>query len=140
MWPLHLAKYLGALSQDSDSDAYRRVFVDSFIMIASASNILALRMSDWIEGLNPDCSELKSSEYTQQYISALSSLAKACDATDHIENFPMNVTWKNSIVEFLRLTISRAYATEVQLISEAITRLDSIESEHGLHFILSKRK
>lgn len=132
---LHLAKYLAVLSDDNKIPDYEKVFVDSFVMITSACNILGLRMSSNI--INVENHNKK--EYLQGYINSLSKLAKACEAADHIEDYPINKIWKESILSFLQLTLNQAHQSKIDLLLLAARRLTDVERNHGLQFILLQK-
>ncbi len=133
---LHLIKYLGILSSLPISAAEnRRAFIDSFIMIVSASNLLGILLAkEWtINGMHYN---YINGNFIDEYIQLLAQLAKACEATDHQEDYPIRATWNNNIRKFFFLLIKEADSRNISILEESIQRLASVEKKHLLHDIL----
>lgn len=134
---LHLIKYLNALSSKHMSDPEnKRSFVDSFIMTISASNLLGISLSK-IDLLEPVC--LSDESFISVYIKILSDLAKACEASDHQEDYPIRQVWHTSIKKFFRLLMQESIRREILILDEAVSRLEYIERKHSLYNIISKK-
>lgn len=130
---LHLAKYLRVFAASDDAEEYQRVFSDTFIMTTSACNILNLRAASLVQQID---SKLNRDDFLKEYIVSLSVLAKACDAADHIEDYPINRKWKDSVSTFFQLCLARAASLNIDLLQASRNRLKQVESAHGLHFML----
>ena len=135
---LHLVKYLASLFSFPVSAAEnRKAFIDSFIMVVSASNLLGLSLSKHLvihEENNFD------EDFIKEYIKLLSNLAKACEAADHQEDYPIRASWNKNIQDFFSLLVCEANLRNVSLLEEAITRLTSVEKAHPLNDIFWKKE
>ncbi|MDZ8184350.1 MAG: hypothetical protein RMX96_05725 [Nostoc sp. ChiSLP02] len=135
---LHLVKYLGILSSIPISAAENnRAFIDSFIMIVSASNLLGIYLAkelliDKINSINGN--------FIDEYILLLAELAKACEATDHQEDYPIRATWNRNIRKFFYLLLREAHSRNISILEESRRRLASVEIKHSLNDILRINK
>ena len=135
---LHLIKYLGSLSSLPDSaPENRRAFIDAFIMVVSASNLLGIHL---VKNLVIDETNDIDSPFIDEYIQLLAQLAKACEATDHQEDYPIRATWNKNIRKFFSLLVREATLRNISLLEEASRRLASVEMKHGLDDILQGRE
>lgn len=122
----HFTKYLSNLFHEkAESDAYKKAFVDSFIMTLSAANQLGIRLST----LNYEPS---SDNFISAYIKILSALAKACESSDHQEDYPIRSTWNNEIKKMFLLLSAEAEKLNISIEDEIYTRLDGVESANQL--------
>jgi hypothetical protein len=134
---LHLVKYLGALCSSSvPLLEKKRAFMDSFIMVVSASNLLGISLSKCLDGRT---FEGFSNDFIGSYINMLSKLAKACEATDHQEDYPIRAVWNESVKEIFWLLICESENYEVNLLDDCYQRLRSVECNHPLHHILREK-
>ncbi|MEH2299266.1 hypothetical protein [Nostoc sp.] len=135
---LHLVKYLGILSSlPVSAEENRRVFIDSFIMIVSASNLLGIYLAEElvIDGIN-----YIDGNFIDEYIRLLAELAKACEATDHQEDYPIRATWNKNIRRFFFLLVREAHSRNIFILEESSRRLGSVEIKHSLNDILQVKK
>ncbi|NJR48208.1 MAG: hypothetical protein HC780_00335 [Leptolyngbyaceae cyanobacterium CSU_1_3] len=131
---LHLIKYLGVLfSLPVSSLENRRAFIDSFIMIVSASNLLGISLAR-----NLSTEEVTSPDgiFINEYIQLLAKLAKACEATDHQEDYPIRATWNKNIQDFFSLLVREAISRDISILKEASHRLTSVEMNHPIATVL----
>lgn len=135
---LHLIKYLGSLSSlPVSASENRKAFIDAFIMVVSASNLLGISLEkDLVIDEANDIDET----FINEYIQILAELAKACEATDHQEEYPIRATWNKNIQKFFFLLVREANSRNISLLEEAIHRLASVERKHPLNKILQKEK
>jgi hypothetical protein len=135
---LHLTKYLGALYSLPNSAAEnRKAFIDSFIMIVSASNLLGILLSESLESDEViDFDET----FITGYIQILSELAKACEATDHQEDYPIRRTLNRNVRSLFTLLLREAASRNISILDEAIHRLVSVERKHPLYKILREEE
>jgi hypothetical protein len=134
---LHLVKYLGALCSSSvPLLEKKRAFVDSFIMVVSASNLLGIPLSRCLNGEKLECA---TNGFISSYINVLSKLAKACEATDHQEDYPIRAVWDGSVRELFRLLICESEDYGVNLLDDCSQRLASVEGNHPLNHILKEK-
>jgi hypothetical protein len=133
---LHLVKYLGILSSKPVSSAENhRAFIDSFIMIVSASNLLGISLE---KELSTNDINYTAYNFIDEYIGLLAQLAKACEATDHQEDYPIRATWNNSILRFFFLIAHEAGLRNISILKESSQRLASVESKNPLNDILRR--
>jgi hypothetical protein len=135
---LHLAKYLGILfSLPVSAAENKRAFIDSFIMIVSASNLLGISLAKElvIDGIN-----YIDGNFIDEYIRLIAELAKACEATDHQEDYPIRATWNKNIRRFFFLLVCEAHTRNISILEESSRRLDSVEIKHSLNDILRGKK
>ncbi len=135
---LHLVKYLGILSSLPVSSAENsRAFIDSFIMIVSASNLLGISLAKElvIDGIN-----YIDGNFIDEYIRLIAELAKACEATDHQEDYPIRATWNKNIRSFFSLLVREAHSRNISILEESSRRLASVETKHSLNDILRGQK
>lgn len=130
---LHLAKYLAVLTKHQRGAEFERAITDAFIMVTSASNLLGLRLSQLVGSA---ASPLSHDSFIQAYIEVLSDLAKACEAADHLEDFPINRVWKASISKFIGLIGEMSASTGIDIVESSKQRLNDVENKHGLQFVL----
>lgn len=135
---LHLAKYLYSLfSLPVSAPENKRAFIDSFIMIVSASNLLGISLS--INSVVDDVNNTNAT-FIDTYIQLLAGLAKACEATDHQEDYPIRATWNNTIQKFFSLLVREAALRNISLLEEANHRLASVEKKHPLYNTLQDKE
>jgi hypothetical protein len=128
---LHLTKYLNHLIVPPITESLStQAIINSFIVATSAANVLQLRLTNKITLLEGEFSSLT---FTEQYVSLLASLAKACEACDHQEDYPTRVVWEDIIAEFVSLLSTEAAHRDIDLISEAENKLTLIEHNHFIH-------
>lgn len=135
---LHLVKYLGILSSLPVSSVdNNRAFVDSFIMIISASNLLSISLS---QEFLIDEKDYVAGNFIDEYIQLIASLAKACEATDHQEDYPIRATWNKNVKKFFLLLVREAKLRNISILEESKKRLYSVEIKHSLNEILQEQK
>lgn len=135
---LHLIKYLGSLSSLPVSAAEnKKAFVDAFIMVVSASNLLGISLA---RDLIIDEANNINQTFIDEYIQLLAELAKACEATDHQEDYPIRATWNKNIRKFFSLLVHESKFRNISLLEEASRRLASVERKHSLDEILQERE
>ena len=134
---LHLAKYLYPLfSLPVSAPENKRAFIDSFIMVVSASNLLGILLSiDLVIDVRNT-----SATFIGTYIQLLAGLAKACEATDHQEDYPIRATWNKTMQKFFSLLVREAGLRNISLLEEAAHRLASVEKKHPLDNILREKE
>ncbi|MGF1987117.1 MAG: hypothetical protein RMY62_004555 [Nostoc sp. ZfuVER08] len=135
---LHLVKYLGILSSlPVSAPENNRAFVDSFIMIVSASNLLGIYLAKELMNDEIKCID---TNFIDEYIRLIAELAKACEATDHQEDYPIRATWNRNIRKFFFLLLREADSRNISILEESRRRLASVEIKHSLNDILQGQK
>ncbi|MBW4538980.1 MAG: hypothetical protein KME43_07505 [Myxacorys chilensis ATA2-1-KO14] len=135
---LHLTKYLGALySLPNSAVENRKAFIDSFIMVVSASNLLGILLS---ESLESDEVTDTAETFIKGYIQILSEIAKACEATDHQEDYPSRRILNRNIRSLFTLLLCEAASRNISILDEASHRLVSVERKHPLYKILREEE
>jgi hypothetical protein len=137
---LHLMKYLARLGSFSIPDSKnKQAFVDSFIMIVSAGNLLNLSFSKLIYSSSTEDHACRfDGDFIKDYIDLLAEMAKACEATDHQEDYPIRVVWNNSVEKFFVLLVLEAEKRGINIVTEARNRLLEVESSHALNEIFQE--
>lgn len=122
---LPLAKYIYPLASLLALVAEnKRAFIDSFIMVVSASNFIGIRLSiDLVIGNKGSIN----ARIIDRCIKLLSGLAKPCEATDHQEDYPIWATWNQTIQEFFTLLVHKARLGNIFLLEETAHRLASVK-------------
>ncbi|MBD2204899.1 hypothetical protein H6G33_04435 [Calothrix sp. FACHB-1219] len=135
---LHLVKYLGILSSmPASSRENSRAFIDSFIMIVSASNLLGISLAKEVFSNKINYGF---GNFIDEYIHIIAELAKACEATDHQEDYPIRATWNKNIIKFFLLLIREAESRNISIIEESSRRLVCVEMKHSLNDILQVKQ
>jgi hypothetical protein len=131
---LHLVKYLDLLfSLPVSSLENKRAFIDSFIMIVSASNLLGISLAGSLSTVEVNSFD---ENFINEYIKLLSGLAKACEATDHQEDYPIRAMWNKNIQRFFLLLVHEAISRDISILEEASQRLASVEMNYSLNDVL----
>jgi hypothetical protein len=127
---LHLVKYLYPLSSLGISTVEnRKAFIDSFIMVVSASNLLGIILAKEAVNISIDNSN---TNFACCYIRLLAELAKSCEAADHQEDYPIRRTWDKNIRELFCLLVHEADLRSIYLLQEASHRLATSETNHPM--------
>lgn len=134
---LHLTKYLGSLTSLPISTAEnKKAFIDAFIMVVSASNLLGICLA---RDLEIDEEANINGSFIERYIQLLAELAKACEASDHQEDYPIRATWNKNIRKFFSLLVREADSRNISLLETASQRLASVERKNSLDEILQEK-
>jgi hypothetical protein len=122
----HLTKYLSSLfHENSESAIFKKTFVDCVIMTLSAANQLGIRLSTLSYETHTD-------NFISSYIKILAVLAKACESSDHQEDYPIRRTWNNEIKNMFLLLLSEAEKLGINIEEEVSERLSMVESANEL--------
>lgn len=133
---LHLVKYLDLLfSLPASSSENKRAFIDSFIMIVSASNLLGIPLAGSLSTAEVNSFD---GNFINEYIKLLSGLAKACEATDHQEDYPIRAMWNKNTQRFFLLLVHEAISRDISILEEASHRLASVEMNYSLNNVLQE--
>jgi hypothetical protein len=135
---LHLIKYLAPLSSlPISAPENKKAFIDAFIMVVSASNLLGISLAN-----NLVINEFTNSsqDFINTYIQLLAELSKACEATDHQEDYPIRATWNKNIRKFFILIIREADFRSISILEEATHRLNSVKRKHSLDHIFQEKE
>ena len=119
---LHFSKYAYPLMQGSSHPGYMKVFTDTFVMTMSASNVLEMTFTS-----TPEKLAIEDSCFFQEYVFFTSLFSKACESTDHQEDYPTDDTWMNCIDNLLRICVSEADRMGVDIVANATDRLQHVE-------------
>ncbi len=131
---LHFAKYLGKFTENPSSVEEQLVSTDFMICSISLANVLNIRLSE-VEANNSTL------EYTTEMLlknitCIVGKLAKACEALDHVEDYPSRSTLEQSLESLVSCLISLSKNKKIDLNSEIPKRLNDIE----LNSIFSKKQ
>ena len=128
---LHLVKYLSRFfSYEPHDPEYRQALVDSYIMVVTAANLLSIDLSQTLGEAASATSDQPS--FKKAFILLLGDLAKACEATDHQEDFPIRKTWARVVTALFELLSMEAKQLRLEIIHDATIRLQAVEGRHGL--------
>ena len=120
---LHLAKYSYDISKFHQDRQISKSFVDAFIIIVSAANLLKIELA------NLDITKEANANILNEYLKNLSILSKACEAYDHFENHPYHSKWIEAIQNLYLAFIKESLDLDEDIFDKANLRLDEIEAK-----------
>ncbi|MEM6256360.1 MAG: hypothetical protein AAF821_25895, partial [Cyanobacteria bacterium P01_D01_bin.156] len=109
-----------------------KALIDSFIMTISAGNLLNLDFSQHLDAIEKQRKEQTEQNFINEYIYLLSKLAKACEATDHQEDYPVRQVWHKNLESFLALLLAEADKRNLEIFEASSQRLQEVEQSHSL--------
>ena len=147
---LHQTKYMGALAAAlaaSDAHTVRKLVTDAFVISLATANILnqdisALMTQDArtvgdLGGLGcvlsrinaTGCDVMDAGQVTLRYASLCGTMAKACEAFDHAEDFPSRKVLAECNADICRLVIGLAAARNIDLPAAYQARMTQVEAK-----------
>jgi hypothetical protein len=141
---LHFAKYQAGLYSSISNGAKatrRRLITDSMIIALAAANGMKVDLKTNVgrsisthDNHWTRCSTTPSfSDLVGYYIETVGRMAKACEALDHLENFPAREVLERSVVELTLTIIVMSQVDNFDLCASIEKRWSEIEN--GLTFI-----
>ena len=121
---LHLAKYAYEVTKVAESNNISKSFVDAFVMVVSAANLLKIELSD----LQVDNQSNNSPIFLDEYLKNLATLSKACESYDHFEKYSYHEKWNEAIQSLYLNFILQSSAINIDIVDEASKRLDEVDS------------
>ena len=128
---LHFAKYQAVMLRSlktGDTDPVARLITDSLIILLAAANALGVRLKADMDGesqANP--SLISNEQLLVSYIETIGDMAKACEAFDHIKNFPSALVFKAALARLTAIVFGLAELNSVDLFVAVPKRWDQIE-------------
>ncbi len=137
---LHFAKYAGYISKairSKDKGLLCRTLTDSVIIGLAAANAMNMDLLDriqtahtavgnkWSKKAKVNCDDLLG-----DYSELVGNMAKACEALDHLENYPSREVLENSVVELVVLVDRFAQQERLNLPQQIMQRWDQVERKH----------
>ena len=139
---LHFAKYAGALvtaHRAHNKPDVERILADTFAILLATANTLNLDLQAKLA--TDDHSENTDNPSTEglllRFCEAVGPMAKACEAVDHMENFPSRSTLDAGVVSILQVVAALADSADVDLVSAAEARWKVAERKS---FLFSENK
>ncbi|HUP92908.1 MAG TPA: hypothetical protein VM074_11725 [Solimonas sp.] len=137
---LHFAKYLGAMmraSREGRVDDRHRAIADSFIIALAMANTLNVDLQANIAASGRALPGGSVSGRTTQhelmlYAEIVGDIAKACEATDHLEAFPSRKVLEESIVALVGSVVRLAMLDNLDLPALVETRWQRAEGKSFL--------
>jgi hypothetical protein len=130
---LHFAKYVGRLAGGADDAEFRRTLVDTFIIVLASANALnidigtAFKPPNWIPS-GQQASDLTTSEFLVRMARTTGSMAKACEALDHVEAFDIRSKLEEGVMDLATLCVIAAEVRGIDLGAETRAQWHRIES------------
>jgi hypothetical protein len=129
---LHNAKYSGYFIEahdDSDSERMARVLTDAFIITLATANTLNQDLEFQNESyvVRSSASDKNSLDFIKSYVKAAGTLAKYCEAWDHLENYSFRDAMQRSNLELVKLIVDEAALRGLDLIALYHERLLAVE-------------
>lgn len=107
-YTLHFAKYAGALVRANfaeDEAEAKRVLADAFAIVLAMANTLQIDLRERVRAESSD-ENLSNSDVQELLLhlsEAVGPMAKACEAIDHLENFPSRPTLDHGVLRVLEV-------------------------------------
>lgn len=121
---LHLAKYAYEIAKIAESNDVSKSFVDAFIMVVSASNLLKIELAD----LEIDSYSNDEPVFLDEYLKNLKTLSKACESYDHFEKYSYHDKWNEAVRNLYLSFIIQSSVMNIDIVDEANKRLDEVDS------------
>jgi|TARA_R100001369_G_scaffold30844_1_gene54741 hypothetical protein len=142
-YTLHFAKYQGqlleALKSDSKDD-FRKVVVDSAIIIIASSNAMNIDLEEVLPNKRPPGQFEDIKDAIQGYIIAVSKMAKACEVLDHLEPYPSREILEDKICDLFFCVDFMASCSEVDLVQDIEGRWRLIEENNFAYNHIFKKE
>jgi NTP pyrophosphatase (non-canonical NTP hydrolase) len=136
-YTLHFAKYQGQLlkaSKSSDSGVIARLLTDSMIIVLSAANTLNIALQPFANDANTKSRRAlgrlsKRDAMLDEYIEHVGEMAKACEALDHLEQYPSRQVLESSVANLGAVVVSLAAQHGVDLTRAVPNRWATVEQK-----------
>jgi hypothetical protein len=137
---LHFSKYVGGLAKairKSDEQQLRRLITDTFVITLAAANAMNVDLQRRIaeaesrqalDALALD-SQRDLSGVVLRYAEVVGEMSKACEALDHMEDFPSRKTQEKGVVLLLSIVCRLAELAGMDLAVATKERWKSIEQK-----------
>jgi hypothetical protein len=128
---LHFAKYQAVMLSSlktGNAEQIGRLITDSLIILLAAANALGARLRADTNGDSfTDPGVVSSAQLLEAYIETVGEMAKACEAFDHIKNFPSELVFRGALARLAALVIGLAELNNVDLFTTVPKRWDQVE-------------
>jgi hypothetical protein len=128
---LHFAKYQAVMLsslKNGSTDPIARLITDSLIILLAAANALGVRLRAELNGeSHADTGPIGNDQLVDSYIETVGDMAKACEAFDHIKNFPSELVFKAAMARLTAIVIALAELNGVDLLTMVPKRWDQVE-------------
>lgn len=118
---LHFTKYVGDLWEGKNTKV--QSIVDSFIISLCAANMLNLDLSKTVFPVE----RLNEQDLLMAFTIRVGQLAKACEAIDHLENFPVSLTLVNNVLAISHICMKLAELNGIKLLVAVPSRLSIVQ-------------
>lgn len=136
---LHFAKYAGTLAKahrESDNCLKQKTLTDSFIILLAAANAMNLDLQK-VEDAERRCESLIGASDSHpnfeqllfSFVEVVGRMSKACEALDHLEDFPSRLVLEDSVILLLPIIRRLAALQAIDLRMRTSERWRSIEQK-----------
>lgn len=153
---LHQTKYMGAMAaalEAGDAAALRRLITDSFVIVLATANILGQDLSAmagpqaglgelgcvWLRTNRAGCDVFDGRQVTLRYAALCGRMAKACEALDHLEDFPSRATLAACNADLLHMVVALAASRNLDLETAYDARIAAVEAKSVFNGFLQQK-
>lgn len=140
-YTLHFSKYVGALvraHRQEDVRVKQKVITDSVVIVLATANTMNVDLQRRIESgvpgtsgaLTPTGDERRSfATLVLRYAEVVGEMSKACEAMDHVEDYPSRAVLERSVLQLVSIISCLADIESMELISAVTERWKMIEQK-----------
>ena len=124
---LHHAKYVGSLieaQEKNDTSRIEKIIVDAFVIALATANALQQDLAASVPQQSGG-----STDFISSYAKNVGKLAKACEAQDHVEDFPIRKQMQQSNVDILGVIVAAAQERGLDIAERYEARLRQVEQK-----------
>lgn len=134
---LHMSKYVGklVLHEGRETEVVCKVLIDALIITLSTANTLKYTLTTkrvMYSDLD-EFSQLDSKPFIMRLVGYIGLQAKACEAWDHLEDFPFVRVLKQSNMEIFHTVLQNLEMQNIDVLSRYNDRINEIERKHIFH-------
>lgn len=131
---LHFSKYVGSLAKayrERDNVLKHRVITDSFIIALAAANAMNVdlerQITSGVAKIDAGGGIRSCESLVMLYAEVVGEMAKACEALDHLEDYPYRSVLERSVVLVTQIIVRLAALEEIDLSATTVERWKSVE-------------
>jgi hypothetical protein len=128
---LHFAKYVGRLADKPDDREFKRTLVDTFIIVLASANALNVDLAASFNQAKTARRYKRASAANEFFVGMAritGSMAKACEALDHVEGFDIRSRLERGAADLATLCVTTAAACGIDLTGETRAQWRRIEA------------
>lgn len=135
---LHMAKYAAYFvecDETGDQSKLERALLDSLAIILAIANTLGQDLSKDVQGATGERPPNSAGELDglpqemmwRFFVREVGALSKACEALDHLEDFPFKKAMKDANCKLARITLASAATLDLNIVDRYKSRLRDVE-------------